>query len=186
MRYRNAYVRPDDSRQEDREERAEEAEVGAPADEATGDAEAEADEPTAHADDDAARSAARGDEREYDESQDPSAKRPRNDSLSIARSPAAQVRGFPMPGHGISVQANANYVKDHADSVIDQRIAALIMRGCDILELYSPERVTKACERHGLVPGPALDLRSGYDFTKESDRRRAMAIYEKSQPELVV
>ena len=135
LRYRNAYVQPDDSRQEGREERTDEADAGEPDDEDTGNAEAEADEPPTHDDGDAARSAAREDNREYDESEDPSATRPRNDSLSIAKSPAAQVRGFPMPGHGISVQANANYVKDHADSVIDQRIVALIMRGCDILEL---------------------------------------------------
>ena len=62
---------------------------------------------------------------------------------------------------------------------------ALIVRGRDVMELYSPERIGRVCKRHGLVAGPALDLRTGYDFSKAADRARAMAIYHDQEPELV-
>ena len=68
----------------------------------------------------------------------------------------------------------------------DLRLLALVLRGCDVMELYSPERVGRICHRHRLTPGPALDLRTGYDFDKPSDRAKAMRLYEESQPELVV
>ena len=67
----------------------------------------------------------------------------------------------------------------------DLRLLALVLRGCDVMELYSPERVGRICHRHRLTPGPALDLRTGYDFDRPSDRAKAMKLYEDSQPELV-
>ena len=61
----------------------------------------------------------------------------------------------------------------------------MIVRGCDVMEMYSPERIGRVCKQHGLIAGPALDLRTGYDFAKASDRARAMALYHDQQPELV-
>ena len=67
----------------------------------------------------------------------------------------------------------------------DLRLLALVLRGCDVMELYSPERVCRICHRHRLTPGPALDLRTGYDFDKPADRVKAIKLYEDTQPELV-
>ena len=67
----------------------------------------------------------------------------------------------------------------------DMRLLALMIRGCDVMELYSPERIGRVCKQHGLVAGPALDLRTGYDFSKTADRAKALRIYHEQQPELV-
>ena len=40
----------------------------------------------------------------------------------------------------------------------DMRLLTLLIRGCDVMEIYSPERIGRACKQHGLVAGPALDL----------------------------
>ena len=65
------------------------------------------------------------------------------------------------------------------------KIRAFIVRVCDVMELYSPERIGRVCKHYGLVAGLALDLRTGYDFSKAADRARAMAIYHEQEPELV-
>ena len=43
----------------------------------------------------------------------------------------------------------------------------------DMSEIFSPKRVTAACQRVGLVPGEAMDIKSGYDFDKTADRKNA-------------
>ena len=53
------------------------------------------------------------------------------------------------------------------------------------MELFSPERVGRVCHKHRLMPGPALDLRTGYNFDHPADRAKAMKLYEETQPELV-
>ena len=67
----------------------------------------------------------------------------------------------------------------------DKRLLSLVLRGCDVMELFSPERVGRVCHKHQLVPGPALDLRTGYNFDRPADRTKAMRLYEETQPELV-
>ena len=61
----------------------------------------------------------------------------------------------------------------------------MIVRGCDIMEIYSPTRVGRICAEYGLVPGPALDLRTGFDLSTSADRARALALYREKDPELV-
>ena len=43
----------------------------------------------------------------------------------------------------------------------------------DVTEVYSPPRVTVMAAKTGLTPGSAMDLRTGYDFSREKDRDRA-------------
>ena len=88
---------------------------------------------------------------------EPSSKHPRSGSLSAAR----------------------------ASHIEDMKILALIVRVCDVMELYSPERIGRVCKQHGLVAGPAPDRRTGHDFSKAIDRARAMAIYHEQEPDLV-
>ncbi len=66
------------------------------------------------------------------------------------------------------------------------RAAAMMMKGVDIMEVFSPERVVKEAARYGLTPGWSLDLKTGWDLNREEDRRRAKDIIEKDQPLLVV
>ena len=41
----------------------------------------------------------------------------------------------------------------------------------DVSEVYSPPRVTVVAAKTGLNPGSAMDLRTGYDFSKRRIRR---------------
>ena len=43
----------------------------------------------------------------------------------------------------------------------------------DVAEVYSPPRLTAAAPAHRLVPGAALDLDTGWDFTRAEHRREA-------------
>ena len=65
--------------------------------------------------------------------------------------------------------------------------------GVDIMEIYSPPRVTLEAElqnRHGNEPkwqvGQALDLTTGYDFTIPKDRRYALSQLRHWKPALLV
>ena len=40
----------------------------------------------------------------------------------------------------------------------------------DVMEIYSPPRITVEAKKHGLKPGEALYLITGYDFNREEDR----------------
>ena len=51
----------------------------------------------------------------------------------------------------------------------EMRILSLVLRGCDVFELFSPERVGKVCSKYDLVAGPALDLRTGWARIDSSD-----------------
>ena len=43
----------------------------------------------------------------------------------------------------------------------------------DLMEMYSPPRVTEEAKEWGRKPGEAMDLTTGWDFRKEEDRKRA-------------
>ena len=60
------------------------------------------------------------------------------------------------------------------------------LRKVDVMEIFSPPRVTVQASKFGLKAGEALDLITGYDFGTEADRLRAWEIIEKDKPELVV
>ena len=46
------------------------------------------------------------------------------------------------------------------------------LMGVDVMEVFSPERVGKFCKRYGLDQGKAMNLKSGYDFDKTSERNK--------------
>ena len=52
-------------------------------------------------------------------------------------------------------------------------LSALGETGAHIAEVFGPGRFTSRARRFDLRPGTAMDLRTGYDFNKESDRARA-------------
>ena len=41
----------------------------------------------------------------------------------------------------------------------------------DVMEIYSPPRITVHARKHGLEPGDALDLVTGYDFNRKRRQR---------------
>ena len=56
----------------------------------------------------------------------------------------------------------------------------------DVSEVYSPPRVTTVAAKTGLNPGSAMDLRTGYDFSKKEDQERARQQIRKEKPKLLV
>ena len=56
----------------------------------------------------------------------------------------------------------------------------------DISEIYSPPRVTIVAAKTGLSPGSAMDLRTGYDFSKKEDQERARQQIRKGKSRLLV
>ena len=66
------------------------------------------------------------------------------------------------------------------------KAAINVMRGLDITEVFSPERVTKISREHGLTAGLRMDLRTGWDFRKKADRQRADTYIYEEKPLLVI
>ncbi|CAK8994237.1 unnamed protein product, partial [Durusdinium trenchii] len=80
-------------------------------------------------------------------------------------------------------------VKTFIHQVVAEKHGKLV----DIMEIYSPPRVTKEARKQnaqGRQPqlrlGQALDLRTGWDFTKRAHRREAIKLAKKFKPALLV
>ena len=56
----------------------------------------------------------------------------------------------------------------------------------DVAEVYSPPRVTKRAKAHGLKPGWALDLSTGWDFSKRAHRLQALRLIKDTRPSVIV
>ena len=56
----------------------------------------------------------------------------------------------------------------------------------DVSEIYSPPRVTVMAAKTGLNAGSAMDLRTGYDFSKKEDQERARQQIKEERPRLLV
>ena len=67
-----------------------------------------------------------------------------------------------------------------------RKILSALIRGVDITEVYSPERVTKACLKQNLVPGTAFGLTSGWDFKIKSHRESAVRRIHEEKPSLLI
>ena len=66
---------------------------------------------------------------------------------------------------------------DDDENMGDLRILASILRGVDITEVYSPQRVVEVCHKCGLVKGDSFDLRAGSDL---SDRKAQKAVTQRT------
>ena len=56
----------------------------------------------------------------------------------------------------------------------------------DVGEVYSPPRVIKRAEKMGLKPGFALDLATGWDFSRRDHQQEALRLIRKHRPALIV
>ena len=68
----------------------------------------------------------------------------------------------------------------------DLLILSAIVRGVDIMEVYSPPRVTEVCRKYWLEPGESLDLKSGWDLSDRREQQRARALIRSRAPLLVI
>ena len=55
-----------------------------------------------------------------------------------------------------------------------------------VSELYSTPRVAQQAQEDGLTAGTSFDLKNGYDFNRSADRKRAMRVLEKENPDLLI
>ena len=56
----------------------------------------------------------------------------------------------------------------------------------DVAEVYSPPRVTSMAKKMGMHAGSAMDLRTGFDFTRKEDRDEARKKIKEEKPRLLV
>ena len=84
-----------------------------------------------------------------------------------------------------SQQADTNDMMSGLDD-IDRRNIRCALFGVDVTELYSPERVTKLCTRFGLIPGSALDLQTGWGFTRMDRKVQVLRLVRREMPTIVV
>ncbi len=56
---------------------------------------------------------------------------------------------------------------------MDVKMLCQVMRGVDVTEIYSPERVNKVAQQLGLERGLSMDLLNGWDFNDVRHRSKA-------------
>ena len=56
----------------------------------------------------------------------------------------------------------------------------------DVSEVFSPPRVGKEAMKFGLEVGDAMDLATGWDFTKEEDRVKAEKYVDEKKPQVLI
>ncbi len=65
-------------------------------------------------------------------------------------------------------------------------IAAQLIAGVDVTEIYSPRRVVEVAEEMGLRGGLSLDLTTGWDFDREEDRDKTWEYITRIKPLVVI
>ena len=68
----------------------------------------------------------------------------------------------------------------------EQRILHALIRGYDITEAYSLEKVEAVCHKLRLMPGVAMDVRNGWDFSRPADRRRVIQKISQEKPFIII
>ena len=56
----------------------------------------------------------------------------------------------------------------------------------DLVEAYSPPRVTLESKKFGLKPGEAWDLTNGWDFTRKDHQDKAEEYLERKKPPVLI
>ena len=69
---------------------------------------------------------------------------------------------------------------------MDRRILAMIISNVGVTEVFSPARITGMAKSMGLIGGTAFDLKTGWDFSWQRDRRRAVGHIVREDPWLIV
>ena len=71
-------------------------------------------------------------------------------------------------------------------AVTRQTVESMKLMSVDVTEIFSPERVAAVCREFNLRPGMSMDIKSGFDFDKKSDRDRCWDAIKKDKPSLVI
>ena len=65
-------------------------------------------------------------------------------------------------------------------------VQEILKMSVDIAEMYSPPRVTEEARNFGLNAGEAMDLTTGWDFSQEEHKERALKYIRENQPKLII
>ena len=77
--------------------------------------------------------------------------------------------------------------KEDGQSDMELGIISEILRlSVDIAEMYSPPRVTREAAKFGMKVGEAMDLTTGWDFTKDEHKNMALKYIEDHTPKLII
>ena len=68
----------------------------------------------------------------------------------------------------------------------DLLILSAVLRGVDIMEIYSPPRVTEVCRKYSLEPGESLNLETRWDLSDRGEQRRARELVRARAPYLII
>ncbi len=102
--------------------------------------------------------------------------------------PAARPRDNSAAGAGASSSsARPAVIEENMDICeLCVNLSAMGEGVMHVSELFGPGRFTSRTSTFYLMPGMAMDLRTGFDFNMEQDRVRARAIIEEEKPWLIV
>ena len=101
-----------------------------------------------------------------------------NDNQNQQRSASSSLPNSDAPAEGMQV--------DDATRAQVMLVAAKIINGIDITEIFSPVRVVAMAENMGLIGGLSMDLRTGWDFTKAEDRERCRQYVRRTRPLVLI
>ena len=68
----------------------------------------------------------------------------------------------------------------------DKKILSSILRGVDITEVDSPQRVVDVCHKYQLIKGDSFDLRTGFDLSDPAVQQRVGKRIVETNAELVI
>ena len=89
--------------------------------------------------------------------------------------------------HVSSAASSACLFNEDPDVALPRQVRKAIGKSiAHITEVYSEPRVTPLCAEYGLQSGSAMDLRTGFDFSRSSCQKRAWAVLESESPFLVI
>ena len=84
------------------------------------------------------------------------------------------------------MQQDAKRSRIDDDSMLSLRIVADILKGVVLTEVYSPDRVVRACHELGLIKGDSFELRTGFDLSKPEVQRAVSRKITESDPVLII
>ena len=84
---------------------------------------------------------------------------------------------------GETSQTEAQAGRGEVDTDITMELRRLSV---DVMEMYSPPRVTLQGEKCGLKIGEAMDLTTGWDFRRLEDQQKALKYIDEYKPKLVI
>ena len=91
-----------------------------------------------------------------------------------------------LPRQGDPRWRAVSEVKYYGDGCLIRHVNFDYRGPLDVVEVYSPPRITNEATKYGLKPGEAFDLGTGWNFNLAEDRREAEAYIIAKEPLLVI